>query len=253
MQKSHAHQDRTAVGISHEGSVTHLMLNRPEKLNAVNAEMVEQLIRGLDEAVQRESRLVVFSGSGRAFSAGFDLSGLEEQTDADLLYRFVRIEMLLQKIYTAPMNTMAIGHGRCFGAGADIFCSCARRVAAAGTTFKMPGLQFGIVLGTRRFAQLVGRDVARELLRTSRVFTAEEGLGLGVVQQITESEDWSSLIETIAKESSFLTLAAASSLLRNTRDRSADLDQDLSELTRSAAAPGLADRIQAYVSKSASQ
>ena len=79
------------VIIEHKGSVTWLRLNRPDRLNAVNAAMIEGLIDGLIAARNRGSDLVVLTGEGRAFSAGFDLSGLDQQSDADLLYRFVRV------------------------------------------------------------------------------------------------------------------------------------------------------------------
>jgi len=71
--------------------------------------------------------------------------------------RFVRIEMLLQAVATSPARTVALAHGKVFGAGADLFACCHHRIAAAGTTFRMPGLKFGLMLGTRRFAASVRR------------------------------------------------------------------------------------------------
>ena len=91
------------VIIEHNGSITWLRLNRPDRLNAVNAAVIEGLIDGLIAARDRGSDLVVFAGEGRAFSAGFDLSGLGQQSDADLLSRFVRVEQLLQMIYQLPI------------------------------------------------------------------------------------------------------------------------------------------------------
>jgi len=123
------------VIIEHNGSVTWLRLNRPDRLNAVNAAMIEGLIDGLIAARDRGSDLVVFAGEGRAFSAGFDLSGLDQQSDADLLYRFVRVEQLLQMIYQLPMTSVAIVQGRCFGAAADIVASCRKRIATPRRQF----------------------------------------------------------------------------------------------------------------------
>ena len=77
--------------VEHKSSITWLRLNRPDRLNAVNAAVIEELIDGLIAARDRSSDLVVFAGEGRAFSAGFDLSGLDQQSDADLLHRFVRV------------------------------------------------------------------------------------------------------------------------------------------------------------------
>ena len=166
------------VIIEHKNMVTWLRLNRPDRLNAVNAAMIEGLIDGLTAAIERGSNLVVFAGEGRAFSAGFDLSGLDQQSDADLLYRFVRVEQLLQMIYQLPMTSVALVQGRCFGAAADIVASCRKRIAAPDASFRMPGLQFGIVLGTRRLARLIGADAAFDLLETSLIFTADDALGM---------------------------------------------------------------------------
>ena len=69
---------QTPVIVEHNGSVTWLRLNRPDRLNAVNAAVIEGLIDGLIAARDRGSELVVFAGVGRAFSAGFDLSRLDQ-------------------------------------------------------------------------------------------------------------------------------------------------------------------------------
>ena len=78
------------VIVEHNGSITWLRLNRPDRLNAVNAAVIEGLIDGLNAARDSCSDLVVFAGEGRALSAGFDISGLGQQSDADLRCRFVR-------------------------------------------------------------------------------------------------------------------------------------------------------------------
>ena len=185
------------VIIEHNGSVTWLRLNRPDRLNAVNAAMIEGLIDGLIAARDRGSDLVVFAGEGRAFSAGFDLSGLDQQSDADLLYRFVRVEQLLQMIYQLPMTSVALVQGRCFGAAADIVASCRKRIATPDASFRMPGLQFDIVLGTRRLARLIGADAAFDLLETSRIFTADDAREVGFLTDIQPAEDWASHIDKL--------------------------------------------------------
>jgi enoyl-CoA hydratase/carnithine racemase len=235
------------VDVAHEEDITRINLNRPEKLNAIDAALVEGMLAGLRQAVRRRSRLVVFSGSGRAFSAGFDLSDMDAQSDGQLVLRFIRIETLLQEIVAAPMMTLALAHGRCIGAGADIFNVCAYRVAASDTTFRMPGLKFGMLLGARRFARLVGTDTARNILATSRIFEVEEGLRIGFVQQCAERETWPGIIEHNLKEAKELSMDAQRRMLRNTLEES--LDRDMAELVRSAAEPGLADRIRHFVGK----
>ena len=93
--------DQNAVIITHHNGVTTCTLNRPDKLNALNADMVEGLLQAIHEATAKDSQLVVFKGAGRAFCAGFDLSDLADISDADLLLRFVRIETL-PKLFIPP-------------------------------------------------------------------------------------------------------------------------------------------------------
>lgn len=101
--------------------VLRLTLNRPDKANALDAEIVEGLLDGIAAACGNETRLLVLAGAGRHFCAGFDLSDLDTISDGDLLHRFVRIETLLQTVFHLPFATLALAHGRVMGAGADLF------------------------------------------------------------------------------------------------------------------------------------
>ena len=235
------------VIITHHQRVSELTMNRADKLNALNADLVDGLSRGIADAVARQSQLLVIRGAGRAFCAGFDLSGLNTMTDADLLLRFVRIETLLQAIYTAPMHTMALVQGRCVGAGADIVAACNRRVATAESSFRMPGLQFGIVLGTRRLAALIGSDAARDILQTSRVFDAEHARSCGFLTELRASDDWPALVTQAAVDAAALADDSRHALLQQSRD-DRHLDQDMAALVRAASRPGLAQRIAVYLS-----
>tara|TARA_B100001093_G_scaffold468270_1_gene488112 strand:- start:4127 stop:4876 length:750 start_codon:yes stop_codon:yes gene_type:complete len=239
-------KSQNTVIVEHNGSITWLHLNRPDRLNAVNAAMIEELIDGLIEACDRGSDLVVFAGEGHTFSAGFDLSGLDQQSDADLLHRFVRVEQLLQTIYQLPMTSVALIQGRCFGTAADIVASCRKRIATPDSSLRMPGLQFGIVLGTRRLARLIGDDAAFDLLETSRIFNADDALKVGFLTDIQPAEDWASNIDKLAIDAGNLGGDAKIALLAATRDDNG-LDHDLAALVRSAARPGLADRMRAFV------
>jgi enoyl-CoA hydratase/carnithine racemase len=238
--------EQNAVIIAHHNGVTTCTLNRPDKLNALNADMVEGLLQTMREATAKDSQLVVFQGAGRAFCAGFDLSDLTDMSDADLLFRFVRIETLLQAIYTAPMPTLVLVHGRCFGAGADIVASCSQRIASPDSSFRMPGLQFGIVLGTRRLAALIGVDAARNMLQTSHVFDAETAHSCGFLTAIAARDDWDQNIAKATTDAAVLTNPSRHALMQQTRD-DRYLDADMAALVRSASQPGLGTRIAAYV------
>ena len=227
------------------GTTLTLTLNRPAKMNALSASLVDALIVALWQARADGTRLIVLRGNGRNFSAGFDFSGHETQSEGDLLLRFVRIEQLLQAVHHAPFDTLALAHGRNFGAGVDLVGACARRIADAGSTFCMPGLRFGLVLGTRRFAQQVGTESARKILQAGETFDAETACDLNFVHAVAGQDQWPNIIAQASEAAAALPSETAARLFEvigpDTRDA------DLAELVRSAAVPGLKDRIATYL------
>lgn len=233
------------IRVERMGDIRRVTLARPEKMNALNAALVEHLLDIVANSSRDGTRLLVIEGAGKNFSAGFDFSNFEAESEGDLLRRFVRIEQLLQAVYHAPFETAAFAHGRNFGAGVDLFCVCNRRFAAPGATFRMPGLQFGIVLGTRRFANIVGESRARSILHASETFDTEKAIALGVIETIADPATWPAFVESIAKSSEALPAAALNALCERTRtDTRAD---DLRHLVMSASQPGLKDRIRRYL------
>lgn len=231
--------------IRRDGALTRFTFNRPEKRNALSAGLVEALLHGIEAAGRDGTRLAVFQGAGKGFCAGFDFTGIETQSDADLVHRFVRVEQMLQAIRHAPFATLALVHGACFGAAADIVAACSRRVAVPGATFRMPGLRFGVVLGTRRLADLIGPDRARSLLETTRVFTAEEARDLGFLTDIVAEDAWPGLVERTLAAAETLPSAAQRALLERTTPDTRDAD--MAALVRSVATPGLRARIAAFL------
>jgi enoyl-CoA hydratase/carnithine racemase len=229
---------------SHAGHVTRLTLNRPAKANALSASLVEALINAVEYAQTDGTRLLIFEGNGNHFCAGFDFSGYHEANEGELVLRFVRIEHLLQRVYHAPFATLALAHGRIFGAGADLVCACGTRIAAPGTTFRMPGLRFGLVLGTRRLAHRIGADAARDILQTSRTFDAESAQKLGFVTRVAAQGDWPALTEAARETSSALTLPALARLHEQTIIDTRDAD--MAALAQSASVPGLKERIRIF-------
>lgn len=222
-------------------------LTRPEKMNALSGSLVEALIAQVELAYRDGTRLVVVRGEGRNLCAGFDFSDYEQQSEGDLLLRFARIEHLLQLIHHAPFDTLALAHGRNFGAGVDLFGVCAHRVAAPGTSFRMPGLRFGLVLGTRRFARQVGDDRARDILQASKTFDADEALRLGFIEAIVDAAEWPGVAAQAVAAATSLTAVTQASL--TTATRADTRDADLADLVRSASAPGLKARIAAYLAE----
>jgi len=225
-----------------EDDVLLLTLNRGSKANSLTPTLVEDLITALDQP--DNVRMAVIRGEGKHFCAGFDLSDISELSDGDLLWRFVRIELLLQKIYHSPFPIVALGHGQIVGAGADLFVACWHRVAAPCAKLKMPGWNFELALGTGRLAALIGQDAARDMLIDTRSISAEQAREIGLASDLIEKEGWEDLVTTLAARARTLPTEATTNVLALTGSKNAELD--LAALVRSAARPGLKARVEKY-------
>lgn len=225
-----------------EDDVLLLTLNRGSKANSLTPTLVEDLITALDQP--DNVRMAVIRGEGKHFCAGFDLSDISELSDGDLLWRFVRIELLLQKIYHSPFPIVALGHGQIVGAGADLFVACWHRVAAPCAKLKMPGWNFELALGTGRLAALIGQDAARDMLIDTRSISAEQAREIGLASDLIEKEGWEDLVTTLAARARTLPTEATTNMLALTGSKNAELD--LAALVRSAARPGLKARVEKY-------
>lgn len=228
------------------GDCLYITLNRPDKLNAFSSELVEGLHVALQAAADTNARAIVFRGAGKGFSGGFDLSTLEEESDGDLLHRFVRVEQLLQCIAHAPIATFACVHGPCYGAAADLVVACQARIGTPSARFRMPGALFGLVLGMGRLTALVGADHARQLVQRPQPFEAQEAVETGFLSAIAEEAEWPTSIEQLmdqVRTCDRLTFASLSARQR-VDTRSADLEALVNSVTSSS----IKVRIQAYVS-----
>ena len=221
----------------HQAGVTTLTLQRPERGNALGPELVEGLIHTVEAAIADPAvHTLVLRGDGRHFCTGLDLTDLATLSDGDLLLRLVRIETLLALLWHAPIRTVALAHGRTWGAGADLFAVCEQRLVHPDTTLRFPGVQFGIVLGTRRLAERIGVDAARALVLEGGELDAPQALALGLATQLGDMA---------AELAAPLPDAATARAIRSAT-RADCRDADLAALVRSAARPGLQSRITAY-------
>jgi enoyl-CoA hydratase/carnithine racemase len=220
-----------------------LTLDRPATSNALSSDIVEALLHHVRESAHDGTRTLVFRANGPNFCAGFDLSGLDEARDADLLARFVRVELLLQAVYMAEFDTIACARGAAYGAGADLFAACRYRLADPSARFAMPGLQFGLALGTRRFAALVGEAAVYEVLASGAPYDALRAVELGLASRIEEEGGWSALVQA-RHEGRKVSGEALAHLARLTRRDSRA--EDMHALVESASEPGLVERVRHY-------
>ncbi len=224
-----------------------LRLNRPRIANALNEELVSSLTDAIMESYSDGTRTLVLMGEGGSFCSGFDLSDIEDQSDEVVAERIINVEKMLQALHHAPFLTVALVKSRAFGAGADMVCSCHYRIATADSRFCMPGLNFGILLGTRRLTRRVGVDNAIQVLIDTRVFNAQEALRMGFLTKIATVAEWPNYIEDAKRAGSTI---AAEHVIRmfglvipDTRK------EDMSDLIQSVRQPGLVKRITSYREK----
>jgi enoyl-CoA hydratase/carnithine racemase len=179
--------ERSLVDVSVSGSIALLTLRREEKLNALSA----ALERELDDALAGEevagSACVVLTGSGRAFSAGADVSEFADQDPASILRYYDGVGGLYERLAALPGPTVAAVHGYCLGGGFELALACDFRVAERSAVFGFPEVELGILAssgGTHRLVRLLGPARAKELLLLRSRLDAAEARELGLVTEV---------------------------------------------------------------------
>lgn len=233
--------------VSRQQGLLTLTLNRPKTGNALSAAMVEALLSALDAAALDPTiHTVLLRGEGRHFCTGFDLADLDTTTDGELLHRFVRIETLLAALWHAPQRTAVLVHGHAWGAGADLVAVCEQRAAVPVATFRFPGAQFGLVLGSRRLAERVGVDVARAWITSAAVVDAETAARHGLVTTVAGDDEVMPWLDALTAPPA---VNADTAVAIRAATRADHRDADLAALVRSAARPGLRQRIMNYAAR----
>jgi enoyl-CoA hydratase/carnithine racemase len=239
------------IHVGRTGDVVTVTLDRPRRANAINSELTERLLEVLDRASRDGTRAVVLRSDGKHFCAGFDMDGALEQSEGDLLLRFVRIEQLLQKLRAAPFLTIACVAGKAIGAGADIAAGCSHRLLDPGATMRFPGFRFGVALGTRHLASLIGAAAARDLLLESREVDASTALRLGLATALVQRERFADEAEEIIRAADGLDRASLAFVLDRTSPTRADPTradgEDMAALVASLTRPGLHARLARYL------
>lgn len=234
------------LNTAREGGVVTLMLARPERGNALGPDLVEALLDAVGAACADGGvHTLVLRADGRHFCTGLDLSDLDRVTDGDLLHRLVRIETLLAALWHAPLRTVAVAQGRAWGAGADLFAACEHRLAQGDASFRFPGAQFGIVLGTRRLAARVGADAARVAVTEGLTWDAGQARAAGLAGELLPA-DPAGACAALDDRCAAPVVDAATARDVRAATREDRRDADLAALVRSAAAPGLVQRVRAY-------
>jgi methylglutaconyl-CoA hydratase len=240
--------DYKTILVTEEDGVRRITLNRPERRNAMTPEMQVELIAAMEGAAASDSRVVVFAGAGEAFCAGLDLSALQRMNDktaAEHTAEAERVAKLFRTLYELPKPTIAVVQGPAIAGGTGLATMCDFTLAVPGAKFGYTEVRIGFVPAVvSAFLVLqIGEKQARDLLLTGRLFTSEEGLRLGLVNEVVEAERLEArMLELVGvlKANSPKALAATKGLLR--AQNKAWLDAALAEaLAANAEARGTHD------------
>lgn len=221
-----------------------VVLDDPDHANAVSVRLVRDLHEALESAIAGGAHSIVLASSGKRFCAGFDLSDIETVGDAELRTRFDAVEALLECVRRAPAVTVALVTGPALGAGADLVAACDYRIGTSDARLGFPGIRFGVILGTRHLAGLLGGQRAREMLLEGRIVDASQARDAGLLSELCEVQDLDARVASICDRAADLDRNALEALLRLTRMPPST--SDLEELRRSTSRPGLAERMRAH-------
>jgi methylglutaconyl-CoA hydratase len=179
--------------LQESGGIALLTLNRPDKRNAISYELIAELLQALESLRNSESQILIVTGAGKAFCSGMDLENLKSligRTEEQNLEDSRTMARLFRSIYDFPKPTIAAVNGPAIAGGTGIATICDFTLATPEATFGYTEVRIGFVpaIVSTFLLRQVGEKQARDLLLTGRIFSAEEALRLGLVNEIVEPE-----------------------------------------------------------------
>lgn len=192
------------VRVEHLLHVSTLVLQRPEKLNALDAEVLADLDRALAIIRDRpETRCAIITGDGKAFVAGADIAEMTQMSPADARAMVDRGQSLFASIAALRFPVIAAVNGFALGGGCELALACDFIHASSKAKFGLPEVGLGIVPGfggTQRLARRIGLGMASEWVFSGRVFDAEEAHRVGLVNRVHEPESLLGEVTQLAQE-----------------------------------------------------
>ncbi len=191
--------------VQKDGGVGRILLNQPEKHNAISYTMWEGIAQGLDDLESDHAiRVIVLSGTGgRAFSAGADISQFDDKRGSadDVATYNATMGRAYQKLARVPKPTIAKIAGYCMGGGLATALCCDLRIASDDSSFAIPAAKLGLGYGynaLKPLVSLVGPANAREILFTARRFNASEAYDMGLINRVLSREELDAYVEDYA-------------------------------------------------------
>ena len=250
------------VEIEDRGAVRHIVLNRPEKRNAFNGDLIQAAGRAFEDAAGDDSvRVVVLRGNGPMFSSGMDLGSLQDVSRSPESLREFRTPILnwWNLLEEMPKPTIAQIHGACIGGAMELALAADMRVMAEDAVAAILEVKIGLIPdvgGCSRLPAVVGVGRAKELIMTGRFLGAEEALQIGFANRIAPAAELDDVTQKLCEE----LLAAAPmavSLAKSIIDSAAKpaleetLEREVEAQERLAASEDFAEGTSAFMEKRA--
>ena len=215
------------------GEIARITLNRPDKRNAINPQMMCDLQTAFDTIEKSHSRLVILTGAGKCFCAGMDLDMLAtiaKQSAAENQEDSRRIAKLLRRIWSFPRPLIAAVNGAAYAGGCGIATLCDFTLAAPEAKFGYTEVKIGFLpaIVSVFLTRQIGEKRSRDLLLTGRIISAEQAMDYGLVTEVVPTDSLLDRANALADE---LMAASPSSLTRAkhllTSSAAAGVDHDL--------------------------
>ena len=230
------------VELALEGGVATLTLNRPDKRNAISFELIDDLLRALDEVAKSDAIVLILTGAGKAFCSGMDLENLKAllgRTPEQNLEDSQTMVRLFRALYEFPKVTIAAVNGAAIAGGTGLALLCDFTLAVPEAKFGYTEVRIGFVpaIVSTFLVRQVGEKQARDLLLTGRLFGTDEALRMGLISEMVPPENLMSRARQLAAllmENSAASLRATKQLL--TDHARAELDTQIEPAVRENAA-----------------
>lgn len=185
-------------------SIGVIKIDRPEAMNALNEQVLNELNAAVDvAAADAEILAIIITGEGRAFVAGADIAGMHP-LDGEGGYEWGRLgQKVFRKIETLNKPVIAAVNGFALGGGCELAMACDMRIAGAKAKFGQPEVGLGITpgySGTQRLPRIVGKAKAMELILTGEIIGAEDAESMGLVNKVVSQEDLMEEAFTLVKK-----------------------------------------------------
>ena len=215
------------IKVDGNGAIATITIHRPEALNALSTQVLEELGDALNH-LDASTRVLIITGAGRSFVAGADISEMSHFTPEEALAFGMRGAKVFRQLELLSIPVIAAVNGFALGGGCELAMACDFRIASEKAKFGQPEVGLGIppgFSGTQRLPRLVGEGVASELIFTARIIPADEALRIGLVNRVVSSEELLPTVQAIAEEiASKSPHAVALSKMAIQRGMQADID-----------------------------